>query len=261
MEPVDWLPDWLAYPLYWIWLNQTLFAGALAAYAAWRTVTAIRAQIRQERELFERKLVQEKEQRADDLDRKLQASIAGLPLALTEINKYTELCILRLLQYVSDDGDVHGDINFDVEFDRDLQQLDSSRPIFPIEALRIVQSTIEYADLSDAKKMQTLISFAQIQKSRFESTLDSLHGDNRFCSAITNMDLAKDIRDALALQKIVSAAYGFARARDTNISNLCSNIVAKDLLLNYYNAPPPIVDYVENNWPPNSITDFDLLGQ
>ncbi|MEM8635815.1 MAG: hypothetical protein AAGF33_12635 [Pseudomonadota bacterium] len=257
MEPVDWLPEWIAYPLFWIWLNQTLITGFFALAAAVLTVRVIRQQIAQEKVLAEQSLNREEQRITDEISRKHRAARAGLPLALTEIYEYSDACIKRLLQYVANGGHINTDIHFDVEFDQELQKLDRTRPEFPTAALQIIRDTIEYLEFKNAKTMQITIAFAQIQKSRFNSVLDSLHHADQFTPVATTADVFAAIRDALGLQMLTNAAYNFARGKSEDIGTLCSNLDARHKVEVSYYAKEPLARFIEERWPPSSLRELE----
>ncbi|MCR9270707.1 MAG: hypothetical protein NXH72_12020 [Hyphomonadaceae bacterium] len=148
MEPVDFLPSWLAEVLFWVYYNQTLIAGLLALAVAIRTVSSIRDQIN---------LTQATE--ADRIKRRQRAARAALPATLSQIHRYAQDCInvVRELERLHNDN-------------ASSQLLDV--PNLPDSALAALSTTIESVDPRDAKKLAGLLAQLQVQNARLVEAVE-----------------------------------------------------------------------------------------
>lgn len=178
MAPVDWLPDWLAYILYVVWLDQTLIAGLFAAIAAGFTVWFLRKQI-----------AQTEIHRQEELRRRHRMLRAGLPAALAELGRYADDCIRTIWEIRHSTG----------------TSTPSVYPELPIEAIRNIQAAIETADEPAVTDLENLIRFFQIQTSRLDSFATS--------SSPSSFDTADKIRDALFLKAATARLFSYARGQ------------------------------------------------
>ncbi len=204
LQPVDWLPDFLSYPLFWIYLNQTLIAGCFAVLIGWLTVKAIRRQISLQKEL------EDERRRRSHL-----ATVSGLTLTFSEIIEYAEACwhsSIRMLQKWQEYQ----------EWDRtSTHEFQLGLPQFPFDAFREVQKAIETAEPEDAKKLAELLSFAQIQNSRLASLAQQFFPathDQR--SVIVKPNVYRAARDALEIRFRASRCLTYARQLSQHIDNL-----------------------------------------
>ena len=194
MEPVNWLPDVLSYPLYWIYLDQTIIAGAVAAIAAWITVRAIRDQISQQGDLENERI-----------RRRSRAYRATLPYALYEFGKYTEES-MRYAQKIQVWLDDH-------------ERLDGpDRPLYPEKGASRLSDAIEYCTPNDAKKLAGILASAQIYDSRFDNFVQQFREDE---GSLTADDFRTIYFDGIGLKKLIDRAYDFGRGRELFIGEVC----------------------------------------
>ncbi|MGE6698969.1 hypothetical protein ACQKH5_14825 [Hyphomonas sp. NPDC076900] len=225
MGPVDWLPNYISYPLYWIYLDQALIAGSFAILAAFITVRAIRDQISQQNALEE-----------DRLKRRSRALRAALPSALSEYAKYTDNCLARiheLRKFLDEGGDF---VAVDV-------------PSYPNSAASKLSSTIECCHLEDAKKLAGILAWGQIYESRFNRLLQRSTDAAR---SISELDIVQLFYDTLCLRKLVDRAYEYGRGRESHIGDICSIDEAISTLHVSFKVTIDALDAkVRRQWPPD----------
>lgn len=175
MVQVDWLPEWLSYALYLIWLDQTLIAGTLAALGAAATVIYLHKQIAQT-DIHHR----------DEHVRKHRMLRAGLPAALAELSKYAEDCG-RLVWEHRHSASASG----------------TTIPDVPGEALRNIQAAVATADEPAVSDLEKLIRFFQIQTSRLDRIASG--------ATLTSHESADRFRDAVFLKAATNRLFSYAR--------------------------------------------------
>lgn len=176
---------------------ETLLTGFAALASAWFTISALRKQIRQTRELAD-------EQRG----RRARAALTVLPLALSEIEQYALSCIKGLCdlrRYFRADGAL------------DQSQADACRsawpfPRLPEDGLVVLKECVEFVDDAPAEAMSRLIRHLQVQKSRLRDYGSRLNLARP--PEIVNIDLGlvdHAIGDAAELSARVSTIFPFSR--------------------------------------------------
>lgn len=214
LEPVDYLPVWLAEILFWIFYNQTLIAGFAALIAALLTIRIIREQIAQS------------ERQISDLRRREHlATISGLPNALVEIIDYADASWKASLEILR----IEKSVDWPPTEGSTVVHLEA--PTFPFEALRTVQMAIVTADDEDAEKLADLLAFSQIQNSRQRSLIEFLNPINRTHSHLYHRgNIHRAARDALELRIRAGKALMYARRQTKFIESLPGNEVLMDFL-------------------------------
>lgn len=200
MGPVDWLPMWVAYPLFWITQHQTLLAGFAAVLVGALTIHAIRDQIAQVQRL-----------ETDKLKRRHFATIAGLPNSCVEIIDYADACwkswitiLERWEEYENRDDDSFRILDTDV--------LD-----FPHDAFRQVRLAIETAPTAEAATMADMLAFGQIHLSRYRSLMDQFDSRTHDAAFVTHKtNVYRAARDSLELRFRASRILNYAR-RDRDV--------------------------------------------
>lgn len=233
MEPVSWLPTWISWPLFWITTHQTLLTGAAAIYVAWRTVDAIRTQMRQSAE-----------SEHDVRRRRHLATIAGLPISFVEVMEYANDCwdtwvsLLNKWDAVKDwDGKEHVDFGI-------------IRPEFPYDAFHNIRAAIETANAEDAEKLSDLLAFGQIQLSRFSKLISQFHVDSiQHDTLVTKINVSRAARDALELHFRASRGLRYARRHTAHIEDL-PNFTAVEEFLFFLPASleDELRDYLSKVW-------------
>lgn len=135
-----------------IYNYQTLITGALALIAALLTIRKIDQQIKQERE-----------RQIDQLERQHRSRLAGLPFSFVEVLDYAKICWELSVKWFE---------NWEAyqEWDRESElEFAGQLPRLPFDALRNIQALVETSDYDSAESLSELLSFAQIQNSRFTS--------------------------------------------------------------------------------------------
>lgn len=224
MKPVDWLPDILSYPLYWLYLDQTLVAGGMAIIAAFITVRAIRDQISQQDKL-----------EGERLKRRNRAFRAALPYALSEFMQYTDNCLhcIHELRRSHDEG-------FPVS--------NWSAPSYPVEAASKLSDTIECCDVDDAKKLAGILAWGQIYDARLSRYLQQPEDQVR---VVPEVDFRQLYYDTLCFKKLVDRAYEYGRGRELHIEEICSVDAAISTLHVSFRVTDDVLDeMVRRRWPP-----------
>ncbi len=237
MQPVEWLPGPLAYILFWISQHQTLLAGLAAVAVGYATIRAIREQIASDNRARENERI-----------RKLKALKAGVPMALSRINAYTEGCVDFLLSFLDHEGKLLEEDGFDELF---RKQSGEQKPVpdFPFGAFEAIRATIEHSDATESETLHEILAYAQIQHSRFSETSAGLMGLDPH-RILTSRNLWNDLRDVIGLQMHIERLYGWARNTTSDIRPLCSaeDAVRSSLL---FSASENIAGHIKGNWPPN----------
>lgn len=237
MQPVEWLPGPLAYILFWISQHQTLLAGLAAVAVGYATIRAIREQ-----------MASDNRARENERIRKLKALKAGVPMALSRINKYTEDCVDFLLSFLDHDGKLLDKDGFDELFGKQSGE-QKLVPDYPFDAFEAIRATIEHSDASESETLHEILAYAQIQHSRFSGTSAALMGLDPH-RILISLHLWNDIRDVIGLQMHTERLYGWARNTSSNIRPLCSaEHAGKSSLL--FRANDKITGHIKGNWPPN----------
>lgn len=235
----DGTPCWLQHVGYWIHQHQTLIAGLLALAAAAVTVHFLRKQIAQQ-------------QRHHDemIERKLRAMRAGLPIALVEIRQYAVACVAALRHLLQFNGD-HLE---EADWDETPQEATSGQlpPVrdYPVEAFKTVQALIEHADVENARRLQRIIVYGQIQNSRFRKLIGRIvHNEDRDW-AVAAPNIMYAIRDAIGLEMLANAAFDYSREMTPDIHPLGDAQKAMETAMNH-RLDVEVRQFVVDNWPPD----------
>ncbi len=251
MEPVDFLPNWLAEILFWIYYSQTLITGIIALGVGWLTVRHLRRQFVDERIRHQDQLDADQRRHEDQRNRKLRALRAGLPIALSEIHEYATEAIELLSRFVTADGKLLGSDETDIETFAEIRDSLPPRPEYPSEAFKALQGVIEHADQADAEKLHEIIAYGQIHNSRFRS-ISARIIDGANPSMITmSTHLLSAIRDSLGMRLHVDRAFDYARETTGHIGDLPSAAEAADRLMWGGQGDDHVRRYVLEHWPPN----------
>ena len=234
MGPVNWLPEVLSYPLYWIYLDQTLIAGAVAAVAAWITVRAIRDQISQQGDLENERI-----------RRRSRAYRATLPYALYEFGKYTEesMRYAQKIQFWLDDHE---------------RLAGPDRPSYPDKGASRLSDAIEYCSSNDAKKLAGILASAQIYDSRFDGFVQQFREDEE---SLTAEDFRAIYFYGIGLKKLIDRAYDFGRGRTLSIDEVCNvDTAINSLRIILLVRDEVLEENLRNNWPPEFHEYANELG-
>ena len=256
MQPVSWLPDWLSYPLFWIYLDQTLLTGIFAVGIGLLTVRKISEQIKQAKsqttELVQSSWEQLREtlehnQSIEELKRKREsrAAKAVLPAALSDIHEYCEFCIeyVKIIhEYVENQGDPPSDEAF---------------PEFPSEAMYSVATAIKSADTTDAKKLAGILAAGQVHRARLRGLRDSIYEQGRHRNHITTqIDIARAYFDTLGLLKLTDRAYDYGRGQATHIGEIDdAESTVRTAHVSFHLEFDLLDERIHRLWPPD-FTDY-----
>lgn len=236
MQPVSWLPDWLSYPLFWVYLNQTLFTGIVALVIGYLTIKAIRDQISQSSNIEEVRN-----------QRRHLANIAGLPIAFVEIMNYSNECWDICIKILSRWDDYESwDKKSPIEFGVD-------KPTVPFASLRAVQTAIETAPKPDADKIADLIGFAQVQSTRLTSLMKQFdHNTHDRVWVTSKTDVKRACRDSLELYFRASRGLTYSRRHSAHIEEMPDVSATEEFT---FFAPVTIeqelVEYLKETWEPH----------
>ena len=223
MQPVDFLPIWLAEILFWVYYNQTLIAGVAATGAAVLTISELR------------------KQRTEEYSRRHRMLRAGLPTALSAITEYAERC-LRLFLANLDEGGI------------------LEMPPLPNEAYQNVQAVIETADDPVAADLERLLRFGQIQHSRLRSHIEDADETQIVTTAGKPSEHQRRriyslVLDALFLHNSVSRLYEYARGESDQAKSWRDETTAENLLFTFSHPTGgfvrdrgPLEQYVRRYW-------------
>jgi hypothetical protein len=233
MQPVSWLPDWLSYPLFWIYLNQTLIAGAAALLIGYATIKAIRQQIRQAETAEETRI-----------RRRHVANVAGLPLAFSEILVYSKSCWNTCMLFLD---------NWEAYESWDKRSpfgIQISGPEFPYQAFQNVQTAIETAVESDAQTLADLLGFSQVQRARFREMVAQATLETRDdVWVMSQIDVMRRARDSLELFFRASRCLKYARRRSNHIEDLPGVEATEEFLFFSPIGPEEqLREYLQKNW-------------
>lgn len=214
MEPVTWLPSWLANILYWITTHQTLLTGIAALFVGFQTVKTIQKQISQINSL-------ERERR----ERRHKANMAGLTLSVVRIIEYADSCWQFYLEWI-DRWD-----EFEARDHDQVFEIKSSALPFPLSEFAHVQATIESADDDVVEKLSEFATFAQIQASRHQGWLSELHPRTRDKAlVVARHNIFYAARDALELRVRCGRILMYARKQTSIIEPLPGPEVVDEFL-------------------------------
>jgi len=238
LKPVEFLPTWLSESLFWIFYNQTLIAGLLALTIGALTIQQIRKQMEVERE-----------SRADARARRLRALKAGLPIALSQLHEYADEMLTALSVYFSPYGELLR-LSEDWLVQKISDELETPNlPKYPREAFEAIQNAIEYAEPNDAETMHEIISYGQINASRFRSIMASLTGQDKN-RVLTETNAHYAVRDALGLKMHIERVFPYSRNSSENILDFPSADEACSKLHPKLNNER-VCKFVAEHWPPN----------
>lgn len=232
----DGTPCWLQHTGYWINQHQTLITGLLALLAAGIAAYFLWRQISQEQSRHE-ELIQ----------RKLRAVRAGLPIALSEIHEYADRCIDVLCHIAGKRTSTEDEYDHENE----LQILKSVPPVpdYPANAFKALQSTIEYADTTDAAALRRIIAFSQIQNSRFRSLVSRLVHNSDPSFVVTSSNIYNGVRDAIGMRLHAARAFDYGRETSEHIHDIGDADAAVNVLFNRGNEA--VRTHVREHWPPD----------
>ena len=195
MQPVSWLPDWLSYPLYAIWLNQTLIAGILALFAGLLTVHYLKKQIGLQQRTQE-----------DAQERRLRMHRAGLPAALAELSDYAEACVHQRWCLLHNEP-LSGTRSR-------LQKID-----LPKGAIRALQSAVEALDENVQTEIEHLLSFYQVYTSRLGTRFFELDSEFKCYHNLKETDIYRNILDGILLRAATARLFDFSRRRSESVAH------------------------------------------
>lgn len=239
MEPVDYLPNWLAQLLFWIYYNQTLIAGLLALAVGGVTVHHLRKQIALEHDRHQ-----------NERHRKLLALKAGLPIALSQIHKYADAQFAFLERFFTSDGSfafVDGDwlLKYALE-----EAQPEEIPEYPADSFRTLQFAIEQAEPADAFILHEIIAYGQINESRFRSVAEALNLGSKSSLVLTETNMHYTVRDVLGMKMHAVRAFQFGRNNTDHIEQLADAKEASTKLSPSLNTQK-ICKFISEHWPPN----------
>lgn len=226
MQPVAWLPEYISFPLYSIYLNQSLIAGLIALCAALLTVKAIREQIDQaEKAELER------------LRRRNRAARASLTFALSEFVQYTDMCLTEISV---------------VESARQ-QSLPVSRaltlPTYPVLAVAKIAEATETADAINSKRLASILAFGQIYHARLA---EFVKASNLAPYSTSQRDCNNRYFDTLCLRKLCARAFDYGRGRTETIGEVCTSTDAiQEVRVKWGFSNPNLETIIQQRWPPD----------
>lgn len=226
MEPVSWLPGYFSYPLYWIYLNQSLIAGILALVAAYFTIKVIRGQIDQaQRSEVER------------FKRRNRAARASLPFALSEFVDYANNCRSNIIV-----------VELAVQNSLPLTSA-VTLPSYPALAAAKIADAIETADADNSKKLASILAYAQIYHARLTEFVEL---SNRSPIPVSKRDCNNRYYDTLCLKKLCARAFEYGRGEVEAIGAVCTSTEAiAELRVSWGFMNPDLEQIVRERWPPD----------
>ena len=198
-------------------LFQSLIAGILAIVAALLMIWHYRIE------------------RKKEIERKLRASLAGTPKALSDISEYAKKCIALLWEYSQADDDARIGV---------LKNI----PEYPQESFDKLQRVIEFANEEDARIIAEFIGLSQLQNARMKG----LEGRERKPGHImTSSHRLSAISDALDIYEFAGRLFSYARLKDGNIGKFRS----ADEAVNSMHITHGIINdeldkLIRDTWPP-----------
>lgn len=236
MVPVSWLPEFLSYPLYWLYLNQTLIAAGVALLAASLTVRAIQNQIRQQ-----------EQQELGRLRRRNRALRAALPYALTEFMSYAENCVQQVEELRTFQKQVPKVRVYPYQEPPAFDRWDA--PSYPVRAASSLSDTIECCEGDDGKKLAAILAWGQVFDARLNDFFRSAKSRVGRVPKIAYHDV---YYDALCLMKLVGRAFEYGRAREAHIGEICDVEDAISTLRVSMNIEDEALEErVRRSWPPS----------
>ncbi len=225
---------------YWINQQQTLITGLLALIVGGATIYYLHKQIGQQQTI------------ADEQNRRrLRAVRAGLPFTLSEIHDYARECIDVLSHLLAKGGSWNGDVEYDYELEQEALRTLPPLPNYPAEAFRAIQVVIEHAELKDARKLQEIVAYGQIQHSRFRGLTGRLIRKEDSSWVVIGANVMSAIRDATGLMLHIERVYDYARETGPDIHDLGDANRASDALLWMNKGGASAREYVREHWPPD----------
>lgn len=236
----DGMPCWMQHVGYWLHHQQTLITGLLAVVVGGVTIYFLHRQISQQQKFAD-----------EQSSRRLRAVRAGLPFALSEIHEYSRSCIDILCHFLKRNGELNGDTQYDFELEpQTLASLPVISP-YPTEAFKAIQVVIEHAGIGEARKLQEIVAYGQIQQARFRGLTDRvIHGKDASW-VVTAENIMSAIRDATGLMLHMERVYDYARESGPEIHDLGDAVRASDALLWLNLGGDNVRKYVLAHWPPD----------
>jgi len=236
VQPVDFLPHWLAETLFWFYYNQTLIAGLAALSIGWLTVQEIRRQIRVSEGQF-----------AEEQKRQLRVDRAYLSQSLSEITKYSIDCLQALTEQL---------YKFE-EDTADLTQTGFSIPEFPHRAFASLRPVALNEDGDTFTVLATLISFAQIHRARLESiSADMSSNSSKASIAQHKANLYSPICDTVELEAWAASLFQYARFRASSPMEFSDKNWAKSRLeMHHCYRTDELLEYIDRNWSAHELGD------
>lgn len=184
------------------WVDTTLVTGVAAVLAAAFSIREVRKQIRSTEIAAEKQIDHASRLHAEIRDSKRDAARSSLPLALSSICEYSEICTRQLagiLPHVRE-GRVPRSFKY------------PDFPRLPDNAISAIKETIEFIDEADRKTFARLISRIQVQHSRIRGLPD----ESRATSGVSRVNLDAYIIDSAIVYAQASELFDFARY-DTDV--------------------------------------------
>jgi len=190
------LGDFYPQPDNWIYHYQTLLSGTAALLAAVITVGILWLQMRASERAHE-----------EVIQRRFRSAKANLPLSLSDLFDYGEACIKVLSSFTKKSTG------------SEPIQANVCAPEIPKAALSNLTELIEYSDHSDARYLESLLRFIQVQNSRFRSTLRDIHPSDSNGKIVGKHNLRHDVLDAHILLAMAGHIFPFARREVDHIGS------------------------------------------
>lgn len=184
------------------WVDTTLVTGVAAVLAAAFSIREVRKQIRSTEIAAEKQIDHASRLHAEIRDSKRDAARSSLPLALSSICEYSEICTRQLAAILPH---VQGDV-----VPRSFEYPDFPR--LPDNAISAIKETIEFIEQSDRKTFARLISRIQVQHSRIRGLPD----ESRATRGVSRLNLETYIIDSAIVYAQASELFDFARY-DTDV--------------------------------------------
>lgn len=179
------------------WIDTTLVTGAAAVAAAALSIREVRKQIRSSEIATQKQIDHASMLHEHVRNSKRDAARSSLPLALSSICEYSEICTRMLAGMLSH-----------MQSDRVPRTFEFPEfPRLPENAISAIKETIEFIEESDRKTFARLISRIQIQHSRIRG----LPHESRATIGVSRVNLEAYIIDSAIVYAQASELFDFAR--------------------------------------------------
>jgi hypothetical protein len=201
----------------WLFLFQSLIAGILAIVAALLMIWHYRIE------------------RKKEIERKLIASLAGAPRALSDISEYATKCIALLWKYFQADDDARIGV---------LKNI----PEYPQESFDKLQRVIEFANEEDARIIAEFIGLSQVQYARMRG-LEGNEADPDHI--VTSYNRLSAISNAYDIYMFADRLFPYARLMDTKIEEFCTaDEAANSMHVRHGILNDELNRIITTSWPP-----------